>query len=137
MIQVASYSSERGDTKNKVWEFEFTTTFRGKVFRYLATNTDTSNWKAKYSKEEWHNNFSTFFDIENPDGTSLGTIGFSIAGISLFDPALENRQDHPIPREDKIYQDLERIEIGLRNSRELTDEDKKYIRELWDSYNGQ
>jgi hypothetical protein len=100
-----------------------------KVFTYLTTNI-----REKNGITEWNNNFSTFFDIKNPDNTNLGTIGFSIAGISLFDPGLENRRDFSLKRDDPVYVRLEQIERLLRIGREIESDDASYIKSLWESH---
>jgi hypothetical protein len=58
-----------------------------------------TNPQNRTSVEAWQNNFSTFFDINNSNDITLGTIGFSTSGISLFDTDLSNRRDFSLGRD--------------------------------------
>lgn len=129
MLKLTSYTPERIDGKDTEWRFLFSTKVRENVFTYLTTNI-----RGRTSIEEWKNNFSTFFDIENPDETPLGTIGFSIAGISIFDPGLQNRRDFSLKRNDDLYLWIEKLERKMCAEQKLPSDDMNFVASIWEKY---
>ena len=80
---------------------------KSKKFIYLQTNN-----QQKESIENWKNNFSDGWEINNK------LYLFSTEGISKFDINFENRVDYEINRKEKNYMELEKIITYSRVTKE-------------------
>jgi hypothetical protein len=120
----------RSDTKNTDGKFLFQTRVWEATFTYLTTDP-----KNGTSDEDWGNNFSTFFDIKNGNAVTMGIIGLSTGGISLFDDSFQNRRDQSMPRTSTVYRLLEQIERRMRQTDTLTTSDNLHIRWVWAEHN--